>query len=204
MKKISRTAIAFALTTALGSTAALAQSMSHPSFTGFGLGANVSYVRNTVDVSSFSSDLGKDSNEAALIASYGFAMGKDWVGTVGLSLGLMDSDYGSANAAGSTAKAKQQMALSFAPGYRIGNDGLLYGKLAFHQMDVSYTNNFGFNRTKTHQGTGYGIGYAHTLAPSLELSVEYEVIDFDSQRISSFETAKPKQGNLNLGLAYRF
>jgi opacity protein-like surface antigen len=207
MKNFSRTAAAIALATVFASTAALAQSNTQkPSFTGFGLGGNLSFVKNTLDVSSAAFDFANNSTDAALTANYGLAMGKDWVGTFGLSLGLMNSDYGKfvSGAVTSTGTAKQHIAVSFAPGYRIGRDGLVYAKLALHQMTVNYTSTSGFDLTKTHQGTGFGIGYAHALSPSLEISAEYEAVQFDTQSTSATTTAQPKQGNLNLGIVYRF
>lgn len=207
MKKISRTAALIALTTALASTAALAQSAGKPSFTGFGVGANLSFVKNSMELNNGLTDLANNSTEAALTASYGYAMGKDWVGTVGLSLGLKNSEYGTYTATGgttSTATAKQHVALSFAPGYRIGNDSLVYGKLAFHQMTVNYTSTSGFDLTKNHQGTGFGVGFAHALSPSLEFNAEYETVQFDTQNTAATTTAQPKQGNLNFGLVYKF
>jgi hypothetical protein len=206
MKNMSRTLAVVALTTAMASTASFAQTASKPSFTGFGVGANLSFVKNSMDVTSGLSDLANNSTEAALTASYGYAMGKDWVGTLGLSLGLKNSDYGSytSGSTTSTATAKQHISISFAPGYRVGNAGLVYGKLALHQMTVNYVSTSGFDLTKTHQGTGFGIGYAHALSPSLEMSVEYEIVKFDSQATSATATAQPKQGNLNLGIVYKF
>jgi hypothetical protein len=206
MKSISRAATAIALTTAMASTASFGQTASKPSFTGFGVGANLSFVKNSMDVTSGLSDLANNSTEASVTASYGYAMGKDWVGTFGLSLGLKNSDYGSYTSGGitSTATAKQHIAVSFAPGYRISNDGLVYGKLALHQMTVNYMSTSGLDMTKTHQGTGFGIGYAHALTPSLEFSVEYETVKFDTQNTAANSTAQPKQGNLNLGITYRF
>lgn len=206
MKNMSRAAAVIALSTTLASTASLAQSTTKPSFTGLGLGANVSFVKNSMDVTSGVADFANNTTEAALTASYGFAMGKDWVGTAGLSLGLKNSDYGNytSGSVTSTGTAKQHTSVSFAPGYRIGNDGLVYGKLALHQMTVNYTSSSGFDVSKTHQGTGIGIGYAHALSPSLEFSVEYETVQFDTQNTTTTSTAQPKQGNLNLGIAHRF
>jgi hypothetical protein len=207
MKKVSRTAALIALTAALASTTASAQSTTKPSFTGFGVGANVSFVKNSMELNNGLTDLANNSTEAALTASYGFAMGKDWVGTAGLSLGLKNSDYGTYTASGgatSTATAKQHISLSFAPGYRIGSDSLVYGKFALHQMTVNYTSSSGFDLTKTHQGTGFGVGFAHAISPSLEFSVEYEAVQFDTQNTAATTTAQPKQGNLNLGIVYKF
>jgi len=42
------------------------------------------------------------------------------------------------------------------------------------------------------------------LTPSLEFSVEYESVKFDSQNLIQSVTAQPQQGNLNIGLAYKF
>lgn len=59
-------------------------------------------------------------------------------------------------------------------------------------MKVNYvTTTAGFDVTKTHQGTGVGIGYAHALAPPLEFSVEYEAVTFDSQNLTASGAAQP-------------
>lgn len=205
MKKISHSFVLFTVTTALSCTAAVAQPAAEPSFLGLGLGANLSFVKNSMEVSGGLSDLAKNSTEVALTAGYGYALGKDWVGTLGLSLGLKNSDYATYTSTNSTATAKEHISFHIAPGYRVGNDGLVYGKLAVHQMRVNYVNSSsGIDVTKTHQGTGVGIGYAHALTPSLEFSVEYETVKFDSQTDTVSGTAQPQQGNLNIGLAYKF
>lgn len=199
------TALAAALL-AMGSTGALAQSAKQSNFTGLGLGVAVSSVRNTFEVTSGVSDFGNTSSEAALVGSYGYAMGKDWVGTLGVSLALKNSDYGSytSGSTTSTATARKHMAFSFAPGYRLGSDGLVYAKLGLHQMDVNYTSTSGFDLTKTHQGTGWGFGYAAALTPNLELRAEYEVVNFNGQDTSTTNTSTPKQSSLNFALVYKF
>ena len=207
MKKISHSFVLFTVTTALFCTAAVAQPAAQPSFIGLGLGANLSFVKNSMELSSGGSDLAKNSTEVALTAGYGYALGKDWVGNLGLSLGLKNSDYATytSSSENSTATAKEHISIHIAPGYRVGNDGLVYGKLAVHQMRVNIVNTkAGFDVTKTHQGTGVGIGYAHALTPYLEFSVEYESVKFDSQNLIQSATAQPQQGNLNIGLAYKF
>jgi len=207
MKKNSHSFVLFTVTTALSCTAAVAQPAAQPSFIGLGLGANLSFVKNSMELSSGASDQAKNSTEVALMAGYGYALGKDWVGTLGLSLGLKNSDYTPyiTSSENNTATAKQHISIHIAPGYRVGNDGLVYGKLAVHQMKVNYvTTTAGIDMTKTHQGTGVGIGYAHALTPSLEFSVEYESVKFDSQNLIQTVTAQPQQGNLNIGLAYKF
>lgn len=191
---------------ALAASSAFAQSDKQAAFTGLGLGLSVSSVKNTIDLSSTSVDFGKTSSEAALIGSYGFAMSKDWVGTVGLSVGLKKSDYDAVDFPGNTTTAavKNHIALSFAPGFRIGDQGLLYGKVALHSMAVNYTNTNGFDTTLTHQGTGIGLGYAFAISRNVELRAEYETVQFEAQNTNPTTTSKPKQTALTFGVLYKF
>lgn len=188
------------------SSSAMAQSKKAENFTGLGVGVALSSVRNSMEVTSGVSDLAGNSTEAAITGSYGFAMSKDWVGTLGVSVGLKNSDYGTYTSAGvtSAATAKNHLSFSFAPGFRVGEQGLLYAKIALHQMTVNYTSTSGFDLTKTHQGTGLGVGYAMAVAPAVELNVEYETIGFDTQNTTATATAKPKQDNLTFGVTFRF
>jgi opacity protein-like surface antigen len=194
----------------LAASNAFAQTGKQAPFTGFGLGVSVSSVKNSLDLSSTlytsAPDFAKTSVEPALLGSYGFAISKDWVGTVGLSVGLKDSDYDSVTTGSttSTAVAKNHIALSFAPGWRVNEQGLLYGKVALHSMRVNYTSNAGTDTTLTHQGTGIGFGYGLAISQNIEFRAEYESVQFDGQNTAATTTSKPKQTNFNFGLLYKF
>lgn len=204
MKKTITALAAIALTCAAASS--FAQSAKAASFTGWGVGATVSAVNNAADLRPNLTDLAASGSEVALSGSYGYAMGGDWIGTAGLTIGLVGSDFGSYMQGGttSTAKIKNHYSVSFAPGYRLGDRGLIYGKVAYHQADVNYTATSGFDLTTAHRGTGVGIGYAMAMSDTLELRGEYEFVKFDTQNTSASSDATPHQGRLNVSLFYKF
>lgn len=198
--------------TAIASTV-FAQGAEQSKFVGTALGLAVSAAQTKVDYeSSVSSINGQSSqgndSEAALVASYGFPLTTDWVGTVGLSYGLKSSDAGSINYTYSgsqtvTAKVKEHVALSFAPGYRFDSNVLLYGKLAYHQIKGEYTDTASTGNTSNHSGTGLGFGLAFALSPSLELRAEYEAITYSGEKFL-LTTGKPKQSTAGLVVLYKF
>lgn len=140
-------AISALLATSCGAT--LAQGTAQPHFIGPAVGLTVTSVQTKVDYESTVPSINGQStqtndSEAALTASYGFAMSQDWVGTVSFSYGLKSADAGTVTyTAGSTqrftSKFKDHIVLSFAPGYRVGGNALVYGKLAYHQIKADYT-----------------------------------------------------------------
>lgn len=208
MTPISKTIASVAIVTCsvVATGNAFAQADQNAPFTGLGIGLAVTSVKNSLELSSTSLDFAATSTEAALIGSYGFAMSKDWVGTLGLSVGLKNSDYDTVVSSGVTnnAVAKNHIALSFAPGWRINEQSMVYGKVALHSMTVNYTASTGFDKTITHQGTGLGLGYAMAISRNIELRAEYETIQFDAQNTAATTTSKPKQTDLTFGVVYKF
>lgn len=212
---MKRTTLAWAISTVFLGCAgtALAQSNSQPNFVGPAIGLGVSAVQNKVDFASAVASIDGQSSqandaEAALIASYGFAMSPDWVGTAGISYGLKSSNAGSITytAGGTqtvTAKLKDHLVLSFAPGYRMAPDTLVYAKLAYHQIKVDYTDTATTGGTTSHAGTGFGLGIAYALDPKLELRAEYESVTYSEDK-AQLTSGKPRQSGLTLGLLYRF
>lgn len=200
------TALAAAALLACASGSALAQANSTANFTGLGLGVSVASSKNKLEFEPAAANTFEGTDSAAdLLASYGFNLGGQWVGTVGMAVGLKSTSFGTYIGTGSNSNAttKQHFALSFAPGLRVGNDGLVYGKLAFHQLSVNYTSTSGFDDTKTHTGTGLGIGYAYAVGPKLELRGEFEAVTYGALTVGTSSTT-PKQTSLALGLLYKF
>lgn len=203
---------AFVTATLLSSAAALAQT-SPVSFLGGAVGLSVSAVQNKADFESTVASINGQSSqtndsEAALLASYGYAMSPQWVGTLGFTYSLKSTDVGTVNytaggAQSFTGKIKEHLALSFAPGYRLGASTLVYGKLAYHQIKTDYTDTIGVSGATNHTGTGIGFGAAFALSPALELRAEYENVAYSSDKTQA-TTAKPKQSGLNFALLYKF
>lgn len=184
-------------------------------FVGPALGVSVSSVQTKVDYESSVASINGQSTQGngtdvALLASWGFAMSPNWVGTIALSLGLGNQDAGTLNytaggAQTATIKTKEHVAISFAPGYRVAPNALVYGKLAYHQVKAESTDSFFNNATAStnHTGTGIGVGAAFALTPQLELRAEYETVAYSSSKVN-VTTGKPTQSGLNLALLYRF
>lgn len=208
---LTATAIAALLTTVSGT--ALAQTSGQANFVGPAIGLSATSVQNKVSYESTIASIDgqatqTNDSEAALIASYGFALSQDWVGTVGISFGVKSSDAGTFTytAGGTqtvTGKFKDHVALSFAPGYRLGSSALVYGKLAYHQIKSEFTDTASSGGSNTHTGTGVGVGLAYAIDPKLELRGEYETVTYSVEK-TQLTTGKPKQNALNLSLLYKF
>ena len=201
-----------AATLLAGAGTAFAQS-AQQNFVGPAIGLTESAIQNKVDFESTVTSINGQSTqtndtEAALVASYGFAMSPDWVGTVGISYSVKSTDAGKVNYTAGTAQSfsgtfKDHLAISFAPGYRVGPNALVYGKLAFHQVKAEYTDTAAAGGTNTHTGTGIGLGVAFALSPKVELRTEYEMVNFSSEK-ANLTTGKPKMSGLTVGLLYKF
>lgn len=210
---MNRTTLTLTAAALLASTGATFAQNAQQSFVGPAIGLTVSAVQNKVDFESTVTSINGQSTqtndtEAALVASYGFAMSPDWVGTVGISYSVKSMDAGKVNYTAGTAQSfsgtiKDHLAISFAPGYRVGPNALVYGKLAFHQVKAEYTDTAAAGGTNTHTGTGIGLGVAFALSPKVELRTEYEVVNFSSEK-ANLTTGKPKISGLTLGLLYKF
>lgn len=200
------TALIAAALLACAAAPAMAQASKQTNFTGPALGMSISAQQNRADLDiATTEDIKASSSGADLIGSYGFSMGPQWVGTFGVAVGLKNSDLGSTVSAGipTSTTAKNHLSLSFAPGYRIGNDGLVYGKLAYHSLSVNTTSATGFDKTNTHSGTGFGVGYAMALSSNLELRGELESVTYSTEAVGTAKLT-PKQTNFTIGLLYKF
>ncbi|PQA75677.1 outer membrane beta-barrel protein [Rhodoferax sp. TS-BS-61-7] len=207
------TTLALTAATLLASAGTAFAQNTQQNFVGPAIGLTVSAVQNKVDFESTVPSINgqntqTNDTEAALIASYGFAMSPDWVGTVGISYSVKSMDAGKVNYTAGTAQSfsgtfKDHLAISFAPGYRVGPNALVYGKLAFHQVKAEYTDTAAAGGTNTHTGTGIGLGVAFALSPKVELRTEYEMVNFSSEK-ANLTTGKPKMSGLTVGLLYKF
>ncbi|MDZ7938043.1 MAG: outer membrane beta-barrel protein [Rhodoferax sp.] len=211
--KFTSSALAITALLATSSGTALAQASAQTNFIGPAIGLTVTAVQTKVDYESTVPSINGQStqandSDAALTASYGFAMSQNWVGTVGFSYGLKTSDAGSVTytAGGTqtfTTKFKDHIVLSFAPGYRVSSSVLVYGKLAYHQVKSDYTDTATTSGSTNHTGTGMGLGVAFAIDPKLELRAEYESVAYSGEK-AQLTTGKPKQNGLTFGLLYKF
>ena len=144
----------------------------------------------------------------SLVGSWGLALSERWVTTLGLSYGLSKTDIGqlSYTFGGTqriTAQAKDHLALSIAPGYRVHPQALVYAKIGYHQLTAEYTDTATSTSSLDFSGMGYGLGAALALSPQYQLRVEYETVRYSS-KTAALTTAEPTQNLLSLALLYKF
>lgn len=164
-------------------------------FTGWGIGLQTYAGQNKFEGEGIKYET--SSSPVALGGSFGFALASKWVGTFGLVYDLSNTEFGTVD--GSTATGKNHLALSFAPGYRIGEKSQLYAKFAYHQMTVTQQSAVHSVESDTFTGTGLGLGYGIAFARQFELRVDYETLDYEKKRGGA-----PKQNRFGLGLYYKF
>ncbi len=203
MKNLNQLIISAAVL-ACATTGAQAQSTN---FVGPAVGLTVSAQSYKLDRDpAWTSDMTSNGTGVELVGSWGFDVAPKWVVSVGATLGLKNSEIYSETVSGntSTATAKQRYSLYVAPGFRLGTDGLLYGKVGYHSMSVNYVSTAGTDIDKTHQGYGLGLGYAHALTKNIELRGEFESVIYGGENTTATVKLTPKQNNLNLSLFYKF
>jgi len=212
MQKSSIT-LAISLMLAGTSAGALAQSATQSNFVGPAIGISVSSVQNKVDYESTTPSINGQStqnndSDVSLLGSWGFAVSPDWVTTLGVSYSFKSVDMGTVNYTGGgaqnfTVKGKEHLSLSVAPGYRIGPNALVYGKLAYHQIKGEFTDTFSGTGTTNNTGSGVGLGVAFALDRQVELRAEYETVTYSGEKANT-TTGKFKPSGLNIGLLYKF
>lgn len=176
-------------------------------FVGPAVGLSVSAIASKLDRDpAWTSDMTGNAAGVGLVGSWGLEVAPQWVVTFGATLSLNKPELYSETSSGttSTATSKQRYSLSIAPGYRLGDAGLLYGKVGYHAMVMNYNSNSGTDMDKTHQGYGVGFGYARAITKNIELRGEFESIVFSGENTASTTKITPKQNNLNLSLLYKF
>lgn len=198
---------------ALWAGTVLAQNTEQGKFVGPGIGLTVAAVQNKLEFESGVASINgqnaeNNESDVALIASYGFPLTSDWVGTLGLSYGLKSADAGSISYTYSgsqtiSTKLKEHLSLSFAPGYRLDSNALVYGKLSYHQIKGEYNDTYTTGGSTDHNGTGFGFGLAFSLAPSFELRTEYETVKYSSSKVR-LTTGTPAQSAVTLAVLYKF
>lgn len=179
-------------------------------FTGPSVGLSLGYADDKVDYSGAVTGKASDSDFTGKVrAAYGFAMSQDWVGTVGIGYQLNKTKFGDGGYIDSgtsyrvSAKLKNDLEVSFAPGYRITQDSLVYAKASYHWAKGEYRDQLVGSGETSHTGAGIGFGYLKAVGQDLSIGVELEHIEY-SRESANQSSGKPKQDALNLVLNYRF
>ena len=163
----------------------------------------------TSSVSSINGQNTSTSDSAvSLVGSWGFALAEQWVATLGLSYGLTKTDIGQftytfSGTQSVMAQAKDHLALSVAPGYRLNPQTLVYAKVGYHHLTAEYTDTATSTSSLDFSGVGYGVGAAWALSPQYQLRIEYETVRYGS-KTAALTTAEPTQNLLSLAMLYKF
>lgn len=113
------------------------------------------------------------------------------------------------------------VAVSVMPGFRVGKDTLLYGRLGYVRAKgkVNYSDSTGFSESGSAKLRGmlYGIGMKHAFTPNLSALLEYQAVNFKSKEIfnetgscgagcsySDTTSVKPSSNGVLLGMQYSF
>lgn len=179
-------------------------------FTGPSVGLSLGYADNKVDYSGAVTGKASDSDLTGKVrAAYGFAMSQDWIGTVGIGYQLNKTKFGDGsyvsggNTYGVSVKLKNDFEVSFAPGYRITPDSLIYAKASYHWAKGEYRDQLVGSGETSHTGAGIGFGYLKAMGQNLSVGVEVEHVEY-SRESANQSSGKPKQDALNFVLNYRF
>lgn len=185
-------------------------------FEGLGLSASIGYVKSDVDYSYLDTDVSGEDGSTKDVAfevglSYALAISGDFITEVGLTYGLNSLDVERVNYTDTQfsdeyhleATVKNHFSLYVSPGYRFQPNWLVYGKLAYHQMQVDYRDSATGKSSKTFDGIGYGLGLAYALGSNVEAGVEAQYIDYQSYR-RGIVKAEPSTTQLSWLLTYRF
>lgn len=185
-------------------------------FEGPGLSASIGYVKNDVDYSYLDTDFNGEDGSTKDVAfevglSYAVAISSNFITEVGLTYGLNNLDVERVNYTDTQfsdeydlkATIKDHFSLYLAPGYRFQPNWLVYGKLAYHQMQVDYRDSATGKSSKTFDGVGYGLGLAYALGSNVETGVEVQYVDYQGYR-RGIVKAEPSTTQLSWSLTYRF
>lgn len=113
------------------------------------------------------------------------------------------------------------VAVSVLPGFKVGKDTLLYGRLGYVRAKgkVNFSDSTGFSESDSAKLRGmlYGIGMKYAFTPNLSALVEYQAVNFKSKEIfsetgscgvgcsySDTTSVKPSSNGLLVGMQYSF
>lgn len=177
-------------------------------FEGFSAGANLNFANAATELTVSSvkySQGGPNSQFASVQAAYGFATGKDWILSLGLSYGLGDAKSGEITASGSgyNLKARNIWNVYLEPGVKVNTSTLAYGKIAYSGMKGILTVTNGTSDSEKFTGWGYGAGVRVMTSPTMYWQVEFVQTNFDSKTDNGL-TAKPSATVGTVGFGMKF
>lgn len=108
---------------------------------------------------------------------------------------------------------------SILPGYKLGQDTLVYGRFGIVKAEGEYSNSWDSGDTYSLDFSGkiWGIGVKHAFTPNLVAVLEYQVTEFDSETLASggyawsandynswHDDVEPASSGVTLGVQYTF
>lgn len=195
-----------ALTAALACLVVMPAGAQLNPFSGWSLGLNLNRATTATQFggAGLTTSMGDSDYNSSLQAAYGFALGPRYQLGVGMTLGMGDLKAGTQSLGGSdlSFKLRNMYSLYAEPGFTVGDNTLLYGKLSYlgGRGEESYGGEiFG----KTYAGLGLGAGVRTLLGDRLYLQVEllYGDYEWKTARTGAF---RPMSTTGSIGLGWRF
>lgn len=180
-------------------------------FTGFTMGLTAGMSRNTVDYSGYIGNQSPSKNDFVGGANigYGFALGQNFVLTVGAAFDLNSTKFANTtyqnggSTVGVSGKLKDHWSVFVAPGVRLDPRWLAYAKVGYHHAKSEYTDALVGSGSTSHHGIGYGAGLAYAATRNVELKAEVQHVSLN-RGYFALSSGKPSVTQLNVGANIRF
>lgn len=180
-----------------------------PYFTGLAIGAGVVQQYNKVDLQTPQHVQPARAKQriASVDVSYGIPVAGNFITTIGASYGFGESDFGKQfifaggrNSGYAGLKMRNQISAYVAPGLRLSDRVLVYGKVGVHQALGKYKDATLLKKNiETLTGLGYGAGVSFALNHHVELGAEVQRVKY-----SGNDDIKPSTTMYMLNARYRF
>lgn len=172
-------------------------------FQGFSLTASAASTRTSTEDTTIAtgvvsaSDSGR-STGLDLQAQYAWALGKQFVLGVGVTLGSGNLSGGRLGTTDVT--TKERASLDLIPGYAVSDSLLLYGKLSA----ITGTAEFSGIGSKSGSGLGYGLGLRALVSKNWFFQGGYDLNVYDKVNATATDSVKINSSVFSLGGGYQF
>lgn len=179
---------------------ALAAGGAQAQFDGLYVGAGVSAFKTTVNLPG-SVTFGDEKHRFGLGLNVGYGRSFGRFNLAG-ELGFLN-DLGKADVFGNDFSMKEAWALSLVPGYKFGEQSLLFARIGYARAK-SGGNVLPPDPGQDHTGIVWGVGAKSAFSRNLSLTVEYQAYDFNGKTYPSFDPSelKPMSTGVVVGVQY--
>ena len=176
------------------------------SFSGLSVFGNLNHITSStkLEESPVSYDgLGKSSMGFTLGADYGLSLGKDSVVLIGATYNVGSPKFLNYDDGTDTIILDEKSAWSvyLAPGIEVVKDVLVYAKFGYHNLTVKASGTL-FGGEQDFKGFGYGVGSRINLSKTTYLSVEFQQINYDQERVGADWTPTATVGSIGFGFKF--